>query len=47
MIDEKHEVFGEGVSIFLDKYAVGLSTVFKSKDYRDIQSFVCFGEFMV
>jgi len=45
LIDENHEVFGEGVRVFLEKYSDGLEQVFKSKDYRNIQSFVCFGEF--
>ena len=45
MIDENHEVFGEAIKLFITKYAEGLDRVFKSKDYRDIQSFVCFAEF--
>lgn len=45
MIDENHSEFGEGVKIFLNKYADGVDKVFKSKEYRDIQSFVCFAEF--
>jgi len=44
MIDESHDVFGFAVKIFLDKYAAELTKVFKTKDYRDIQSFVCFAE---
>lgn len=46
MIDEKTELFGEGVTIFLNKYADDLDKVFRSKDYRNILSFVCFAEFL-
>lgn len=45
MIDENHEEYGKGVTLFLNKYSEGLNKIFRSKDYRDIQSFVCFAEF--
>lgn len=45
MIDEKHENYGKGVTIFLNKYSDSLDKVFRSKHYREIQSFVCFAEF--
>lgn len=44
MIDEKSEPFGFAIKLFLDKYQEGLTKIFKSKDYRDIQSFVCYAE---
>lgn len=44
MIDETHDIFGFAVTIFKDKYEKELDKIFKSKDYRDILSFVCFAE---
>lgn len=44
MIDEKHEVFGFAVDLFKNKYADRLNEIFKTKEYRDILSFVCFAE---
>lgn len=44
MIDRTHETFGHAVDLFLKKYADGLSEVFRSKDYRNILSFVCYAE---
>ena len=46
MIDEKHEQFGRGVQIFREKYEDGLAKVFSTKAYRDVLSFVCYGEFI-
>lgn len=46
MIDENSEQFGLGVKIFKEKYEEPLSRIFTSKKYRDIQTFVCFGEFV-
>ena len=43
MIDESSP-FGIGVQLFKDKYEADLTKIFKSKDYRDTQSFVCFAE---
>lgn len=45
LIDESHDL-GPAIKIFRDKYEARLDKVFCSKDYRDIQSFVCFGEFI-
>lgn len=44
MIDSKSEPFGFAVDLFLEKYNEPLSKVFKSKDYRNVQSFVCYAE---
>lgn len=44
MIDASHEQFGAAVPAFLEKYADGLDAVFRSRDYRDAQSVVCFAE---
>lgn len=46
MIDENNEQFGIGVKIFKEKYEEPLTKIFTSKKYRDIQSFVCFAEFV-
>lgn len=46
MIDENSEQFGIGVKIFKEKYEEPLSKIFTTKKYRDIQSFVCFAEFI-
>lgn len=46
MIDENHEQFGKGVTIFKEKYEEPLSRVFTSKKYRDVLSFVCYAEFL-
>ena len=45
LIDERHQL-GKGISIFKEKYEEGLNKIFRSKDYRNIQSFVCFAEFI-
>ena len=46
IIDEKHEQFGEAVSIFMEEYAQGLENVFKEdRDLRNAMSFVVFCEF--
>lgn len=45
LIDETHDL-GPGIKLFKDKYEEGLDKIFRSKDYRDIQSFVCFAEFI-
>jgi hypothetical protein len=44
MIDEKHDQFGFAVSLFNNKYGDALGKVFKTKNYRNSQSFVCFAE---
>lgn len=44
MIDASHDTFGYAVDLFMNKYSEGLSSVFRSKDYRNIQSFVCYAE---
>lgn len=46
MIDEKSEQFGKAIPIFLNKYADDLDNIFRSKEYRNDLSFVCFGEFL-
>lgn len=46
MIDENSEQFGVGIKIFKEKYEENLNRVFTSKKYKDILSFVCFGEFV-
>lgn len=45
LIDDTHDL-GRGIQIFRDKYEAELDKIFRSKDYRDIQSFVCYGEFV-
>ena len=44
MIDENHETFGFAIDIFKKKYEESLTSIFKSKTYRDTLSFVCFAE---
>jgi len=44
MIDESNEQFGFAINLFQEKYSEKLSKLFTSKDYRNIQSFVCFAE---
>lgn len=44
MIDRNSSPFGFAIDIFLDKYEKELTEVFKSKQYRNSQSFVCFAE---
>jgi len=46
MIDQNTQPFGVAVNLFLEKYNESLSRVFKSKEYRNILSFVCFAEFV-
>jgi hypothetical protein len=43
MID-KNSDFGFAIDLFLDKYNEGLSRIFKSREYRNIQNFVCYAE---
>lgn len=45
LIDRTHDL-GKGIDIFLNKYNEGLSRIFREKEYRDTQSFVCFAEFV-
>ena len=45
LIDDTHDL-GPGIKLFREKYEKGLDEIFRSKDYRDIQSFVCFAEFL-
>jgi hypothetical protein len=44
MIDRNSQPFGFAINLFLEKYEVGLTEIFKSKRYRNILSFVCFAE---
>ena len=44
MIDRSNEDFGFAIDLFLGKYGEGLEKIFKSKEYRNIPSFVCFSE---
>ena len=44
IIDESNLEFGFAINIFLDKYSEPLTKIFKSKNYRDIQSITCFAE---
>ena len=46
MIDSSHEFFGNGVKIFQEKYGESLAKVFYTKQYREVQSFVVFGEYL-
>lgn len=46
MIDATHQPFGVAVKLFNEKYADKLSEIFRTKEYRNIQSFVCFLEFV-
>lgn len=45
LIDETHDL-GKGIQVFLDKYNEPLNKLFRTKDYRDEQSIVCYGEFI-
>jgi len=45
LIDETHDL-GKGIQLFKDKYEAELDKIFRSKNYRDTQSFVCFAEFI-
>lgn len=45
MIDEKTPFYGEGVSIFLDKYGDDLARIFR-KEYSNVDNFIVFGEFL-
>lgn len=44
MIDNTHDQFGFAVDLFKEKYEESLTRIFKSKDYRNTLSFVCFAE---
>lgn len=44
LIDESHAQFGFAVKLFRDKYEEGLNRIFRTKDFRDAQSFVCYAE---
>ena len=46
MIDEKSETFGKAIPLFLNKYGDELDKIFKTKEYREAQSMVCFAEFL-
>jgi hypothetical protein len=46
MIDETSDPFGFAIDLFKAKYEKGLTDLFKSKDYRNILSFVCFAELL-
>lgn len=46
MIDASNPDFGFAIDIFLNKYNESLCKLFKEKDYRNIQSFVCFAELL-
>jgi hypothetical protein len=43
MIDSSSE-YGFAIDLFLNKYNEELTKIFKSKEYRNIQSFVCYAE---
>lgn len=45
MINESSEPFGQAIPLFMNKYADELERVFKTKDYRNSESFIIFGEF--
>lgn len=46
LIDENHEHFGEGITIFLNKYADELTKLFKTeKLFRNTEKFMVFCEF--
>lgn len=44
MIDTNSEPFGFAIDLFLSKYNEDLLKIFKEKEYRNVQSFVCFAE---
>lgn len=44
MINETSDPFGIAVNLFLNKYNESLSNIFKSRDYRNVLSFVCYAE---
>jgi len=44
MIDRSSTPFGFTIDLFLNKYSEKLTEIFKSKDYRNSLSFVCFAE---
>lgn len=47
MIDEKHEIFGKAIPMFLNKYGDSLDSIFrKHKDYRNAREFVVFAEYV-
>lgn len=46
MIDENSEQLGIGVRIIKEKYEEQLNRIFTTKKYRDVLSFVCYGEFI-
>lgn len=45
MIDERHEQFGEAVTLFLDKYGDELPRVFR-KEFSNVENFVVFCEYL-
>jgi hypothetical protein len=46
IINEKADVFGEAIILFMKKYAEPLTEIFKTdKDYRNIKNFIVFSEF--
>ena len=47
LIDEKHEMFGEGITLFLSKYGNELTSLFKNeKTFRNTDKFMVFCEFL-
>lgn len=44
MIDRNNDPFGFAIDIFLNKYSENLTKVFKDKNYRNTNSFVCYAE---
>jgi hypothetical protein len=46
MIDESSQPFGFAIKLFKDKYEESLSRIFKTKEYRNSLSFVCFAELL-
>jgi hypothetical protein len=44
LFNRQHDQFGFAIDLFLNKYNEPLSSIFKSKTYRNILSLVCFAE---
>ena len=47
IIDESHEIFGNAITIFLQKYGDDLDYLFsKEKIYRNVREFIAFAEYV-
>ena len=46
LIDSSTENYGPAVDLFMEKYSNDLDKIFRSKEYRDILSIVCFAEYI-